>query len=216
MWRLLFRKEHQIEQFIFGYLDQFQECRRQFEQAMAVYLRDGVCDDFHFRVQETHRAESKADDMRYAVESQLYEKAVLPESRGDILGLLENADSIPGCLDRVLRIIETRRIRLPALLVNDLREMVTVSVEAVDAFAAQFRGLFVVNGDSRALVRTIDEKERHVDHLERRLMEALFDSAEDPFVKLQCKDLLLEMGEISDLAHQVSRRVYILSVKRRV
>ena len=35
-------------------------------------------------------------------------------------------------------------------------------------------------------------------------------------MKLQLNQLTIEMGELSDLANHVSRRVYILSVKRRV
>ncbi len=216
MWGRLFRKERQVEQFIFSYLDQVVACRRSFDRAMDVFLREGISDEFHFGVQETHRGESKADDLRYAVEATMYEQAILPEARGDLLGLLENADAIPGALDRLLRIVSTRRMRVPAFMTDDLRRMVTVSLEAVDVFVDQFRDLFLGREDTRAQVRAIDEKERHVDHLERRLMEALFDSPEDAFTKLQGKDLLMELGEISDLAHQMSRRLYILSVKRRV
>lgn len=216
MWSALFRKEHQIEQQLIRYADELMECRRHFALAMDLYLREGLCEDFRFQVEQTHRAETQADDLRYAVETTMYEKALLPESRGDILGLLENADEVPGVMDRVLRIIDTRGIRVPAFMAVDLREMIDVSLRSVDACVQQFRGLFNGHADERALMRQIEDDERHVDHLERRLMRSLFESESEPFVKLQNKDLLMELGEVSDRAHQVSRRMYILSVKRRV
>jgi uncharacterized protein len=184
--------------------------------ARAACCRDGIREACQHLAEQTHKAESKADDMRYAVESLMYEKALLPESRGDILGLLEAVDAIPGIFDRILYTIDNRRILVPANVIPDLREMVQISVEAVDAFIKQLRALFTGHEDVRALIRTIDQNESHVDHIERHVMRSIFDSAIDPFIKLQSKDLVMALSDISDLAHQVSRRVYIISVKRRV
>jgi uncharacterized protein len=216
MFRFLFRKERQVEQFIFTYIDHLAEARERFVKAMELYLSAGLCDDFRFLAEQTHKAESKADDVRYAVESMMYERALLPESRGDILGLLEAVDAIPGIFDRILYTIDNRRIHAPAFLIADLREMVQVSVEAVEAFEKQLRALFIGHTDVRPLIQLIDRDESHVDHIERRAMRLLFDSAIEPFEKLQAKDLVVELSDVSDLAHQVSRRVYIISVKRRV
>jgi uncharacterized protein Yka (UPF0111/DUF47 family) len=44
----------------------------------------------------------------------------------------------------------------------------------------------------------------------------VFESDLDPFLKLQLKDLIIEMGEISDQADRVSKRVNIITMKRRV
>ncbi|MCE9615715.1 MAG: DUF47 family protein [Lentisphaerae bacterium] len=216
MLRFLFRKERQVEQFIFSYIDYLGEARERFAKAMEVYLRDGLCDNFRFLAEQTHKAESKADDVRYAVESMMYEQALLPESRGDILGLLEAVDAVPGIFDRTLYTIDNRRIQVPEFLIAELREMVQVSVEAVEAFEKQLRGLFTAHEDVRPLIQLINRNESQVDHIERNVMRQLFDSPIDPFAKIQTKDLLVELADISDLAHQLSRRVYIISVKRRV
>jgi len=47
-------------------------------------------------------------------------------------------------------------------------------------------------------------------------MTKIFDSDIDPFQKLQLKELAIIMGEISDQADRVSKRVHIISLKRRV
>jgi len=44
----------------------------------------------------------------------------------------------------------------------------------------------------------------------------LFDSELDPFLKMQLKELVIVLGEISDQADRVSKRVNILAMKRRV
>ena len=216
MLPFLFRKERQVEQFLFSYIDQLGEARERFARAMEAYFAGGRGEDFRVLMAETHKAESRADDLRYAVEALMYEKALLPESRGDILGLLEAVDQIPGIFDRILYTIDNRRIQAPAFLVTDLRAIVTLSVSSVAAFEQQLRGLFTQPADARPLIRTIDEQEKQVDQIERRVMGQLFDSDLPPFDKIQVKDLLVDLAEITDLAHQVSRRVYIVSVKRRV
>ena len=69
---------------------------------------------------------------------------------------------------------------------------------------------------SSAPFKLIDENESHVDHIERRILRAIFDSDMEPFNKLLVKEYVIQLGEISDLVEKVSRRVYILSAKRRV
>ena len=56
----------------------------------------------------------------------------------------------------------------------------------------------------------------YCDHSERRIITKVFDSDIDPFQKLQLKELIISMGEISDQADRVSKRVNISSLKKLV
>lgn len=47
-------------------------------------------------------------------------------------------------------------------------------------------------------------------------MTQVFDSSLDPIHKIQLKELIIAMGEISDQADRVSKRVNIMVLKRRV
>jgi uncharacterized protein Yka (UPF0111/DUF47 family) len=68
----------------------------------------------------------------------------------------------------------------------------------------------------RTLMATIGQNESHCDHIERRIITKLFDSDLEPFLKLQLKEMVIVMGEISDQADRVSKRVNIMTMKRRV
>jgi uncharacterized protein Yka (UPF0111/DUF47 family) len=68
----------------------------------------------------------------------------------------------------------------------------------------------------KEFVRSIDIKESHCDHLERQLVARIFQSDLDPFQKLQIKELVIMIGDLSDQADRVSRRIDIVSIKRRV
>jgi predicted phosphate transport protein (TIGR00153 family) len=216
MFKFLFKKEQQIESLIYDYLTNLRTAQENFVKAIDVYFEKGFCEDFDFLIEQTHKVESKADDIRHEIETMMYAKALIPESRGDILGLLEAIDQIPSLFELILYMIQTQRLVIPEFLVLDIKELVRVSLECCDLLIKQVEGLFRKSEDIRSLVLTIDNNESHCDHIERRIITKIFDSEVESFQKIQLKEMVIQMGEISDQADRVSRRVHIISVKRRV
>ena len=216
MFQFLFKKEQQVEQLIYRYLDNLKMAQENFQKAANVHLEKGLGEDFDFLIEQTHKVESKADDIRNEIETMMYAKALIPESRGDILGLLEAVDHIPGLFERILYMIQTQRLKTPDFLVLDMKELIRVSLECCDLVIKQVEALFRKSEDIKPLVLTVDNNESHCDHIERRIITKVFDSDLDPFQKLQLKELVIQIGEISDQADRVSRRLYIISIKRRV
>jgi len=216
MFKFLFKKEQEVESLIYTYLDTLKMAQNNFFNAMNSYFEKGFSEDFYFLIEQTHKVESKADDTRYEIETLMYSKALIPESRGDILGLLEAIDQIPGLFELVLYMIQTQKLRTPDFLVPDIKELIRVSLECCDLLIKEVEALFRKSGDIRSLVATIDNNESHCDHIERRIITNIFDSDLDPFVKLQLKDMVIQLGEISDQTDRVSRRIHIISTKRRV
>jgi predicted phosphate transport protein (TIGR00153 family) len=216
MFQFLFKKERQVEQLIYQYLDNLKMAQDNFLKAMNVYFERGFCEDLDFLIEQTHKVESKADDTRYEIETMMYAKALIPESRGDILGLLEAIDQIPGLFELILYMIQTQRLNTPDFLVPDMKELIRVSLECCDLLVKEVEALFKKSGNIRSFVSTIDNNESHCDHIERRIIMRIFESDLEPFQKLQLKEMVIQLGEISDQTDRVSRRVHIISTKRRV
>jgi len=216
MFRFLFKKEYQIEQLIYGYLENLKLAQENFYNAMNTYFENGFCEDFDFLIEQTHKVESKADDIRHEIETMMYARALIPESRGDILGLLEAIDQIPNLFELLLYMIQIQRLVIPDFLILDVKELIRISLECCDLVVKQVEALFTKSQDIRSLVFTIDKNESHCDRIERRIITKIFESDLDPFQKVQLKEMVIQMGEISDQADRVSRRVYIISVKRQV
>jgi predicted phosphate transport protein (TIGR00153 family) len=165
---------------------------------------------------QAHRCESKADDIRDEVNQLMYSKALIPESREDIMGLLEMIDEIPRYFELVLNMIRTQKIDIPELIVMDIRELIRISIESCDLMIKQVDTMLKKKEGIRALLATIDHNESHCDHIERRIIGKIFDSDLDPFQKLQLKEMIVYMGEISDQVDRVSKRINIITMKRRV
>ena len=198
------------------YLDELKLTKEHFLQALNSYFDKGLCEEFDFLLNQTHKAESEADDVRYEIETLMYSKALIPESRGDILGLLEALDRIPGLFQLLLYMIQNQKLKIPDFLVQDIRELTTVTLACCDLLCKEVEALFKKTEDIKALVQSIDTNESRCDHIERQIISKIFDSDLDPFEKLQLKEVVIAMGDISDQADRVSRRIYIISIKRRV
>jgi uncharacterized protein Yka (UPF0111/DUF47 family) len=112
--------------------------------------------------------------------------------------------------------IQTQQIFFPEFLVLDIQELIRVSIESCDLMAKQIDVMIKKKEGIRALMSTIDQNESHCDHIERRIIVKLFESELEPFLKLQLKELVIVLGEISDQVDRVSKRVNIMTMKRRV
>ena len=216
MFKFLFKREQQVQGLIFKYLDNLKMTQEHFEKAMDCYFDFGLGENCDFLITQTHKFESRADDTRHEIIEMMYSKVLIPESRGDILRLLESIDLIPNHFETLLFMIQGQKLEIPDFIIPDLRELMRVSLECCDLVIVQVEALFKKTEDIKALVFTIDSHESRCDHIEREIVRKVFDSQLDPFQKIQLKDLAGHMGRISDQADRVSRSIYIISIKRRV
>jgi len=211
-----FKKQRQIESLIYSYLDNLRMTQTRFSEALGLCLDHNTDGTFTFLTEQTHKFESKADDIREEIITLMYGKALLPESRGDIMRLLEEVDVIPRVFERVLYMIKMQKLSIPDFIVPDIEKLVSVSLASFDLMLKQIENLLKRRQKIRALVATIDYNESECDHIQRRIITRVFDSDLDPFLKIQLKELISCIGEISDQADRVSKRINIISMKRRV
>jgi predicted phosphate transport protein (TIGR00153 family) len=216
MLTFLFKKERQLETLIYHYIENLGLIQKHFSKAMNICLKEGASDDFSFCMDQAHKFESRADDYRDEINELMYSRALIPESREDIMALLERVDEIPRSFEQILNMIRTQKIAFPEFLVLDIHELLRISMESCDMMAKQIDVLIKKKEGIRALMSTIDQNESHCDHIERRIITKLFDSDLEPFLKLQLKEMVIVMGEISDQAERVSKMVNIMTMKRRV
>ena len=213
----LFKKQRRIEAHVLQYLERWNTSIGYFFQAMDVYLTRGFCTDFDFLVQSCHKEESVADDLRRQVEYEMFAKALLPESRGDILGFLENIDPIAGRAERVLFFLTYVRIELPEQVHEEMRKLVELTREIVSVLHGLAQRMFERNPDHMREVKRVDKLESRCDHVERDLLRLIFaDDGLSCYDKLLLRELILKVASISDMVEHMADRLTIMTVKRRV
>jgi predicted phosphate transport protein (TIGR00153 family) len=216
MFSFLFKKENLLDTLILQYLENLTRTQEHFVKAMDTCLDEGVCGQFSFLIDQTHKFESKADEIREEVNLLMYSRALIPESREDIMNLLEHMDVIPRIFELILHLIRTQKLKIPPFIEAETKDLIRISVESCELMIRQVELMLKNKEGIRVLLATIDHNESHCDHIERSLMIKVFDSDLETCAKLQLKELIIAMGEISDQADRVSKRVNIMTLKRRV
>jgi predicted phosphate transport protein (TIGR00153 family) len=216
LFDIFLRKQRSIEQDVFSYLSTWKKCLEYFKGGMEVYLAEGIGEKFDYYVQEVTKAEERADELRRTVEWQMYAKALIPESRGDILGFLETMDKIPNKAESLLNQIRLQKLQFPQELNHNLERIVTLSCEAIQLVYEAATKLISKNGDIHKLADEIDAKETECDHAEQDTIAKIFSMDMEKADKILLKEFIVELGNLTDRAEDVSDRLTIFSVKRRV
>jgi len=212
---LFFKAQEKIQESIQEYFVRVDSCMEQFHRGMRYQLKGEPTGDQPDKG-ETHRLESRADDMRRDIEMTLYGRALLPESRGDLLGMLEAMDSVPNAAETALNIIVTEQIEIPDEYRDAFVELLEVNMDEYRLLRKTAETLFENPRQTPYLVKEVDVKESTSDRIERRLIVDVFSSDMDKADKILLKDVIVAMGNISDRAENAADRMGIIAIKRRV
>ncbi len=211
---MLWKKQKEIEKAIVEYIVETENCVEAFGQAFEVYFAEGLSANFKQQIDTTHAHESKADDERREIEYAMYNRALIPESRGDILGILEALDLVPNKCESVLYQIWCQNMSIPGDYTEQLRKLVQVNQQSHALLCQAVRYCF---GDVRQVLPAVDQviqKESESDRIERDLIKSVFGAPGDKADKILLKEVVLEIGAISDRAENAADRVRIVAVKR--
>jgi len=212
---MLWKKEKSIIDKIKTYLDQVDRCRNRFRVCIERLILEPENAENPAILEEVHRSESKADDLRRSIELQLYERALIPESRGDVLGLLETLDAIPGMFQSLCYQLLLEKITFPDQFRERYLHLVDVNIKSYDLVREAVLGLFF-SKDVKAQTDLVDAVESDSDHMERDLIRDIFSSKMDKADKILLKEIVINTGDISDQAETVKDRLILAIIKRKI
>lgn len=212
----MFWRKSNVEKKIETYMEAVDECVEIFLKAIRIYVLEGRTVQFETLVDECHRTESNADDIRREIEMTLYGKALLPESRGDILGMLETFDRVPNAAETALFMISTQRIDMPPEFAADILRLAETNVETYGFARKSFDALLTNPKQTLYVVKEVEDSESRSDREERSLVGRIFDSDYSFGRKLLLKELVFQVGNIADRCENTADRIGIVAIKRKV
>ncbi len=215
--KLFFGKGKAVEEKIYEYLNYIAEAKSLFKDIITKFFEGRITEKFDEEVFSVHFKEARADDLRRDIEYHLYGKALLPEFRGDILGLLEELDKLPNKCESVLFMINLQSLKVPEFLKEDFINLVDINLKSIDESITLVKSLFQNPKIVGEIVNKLDKIESESDGKEREMIKKLFDSKEvDKCDKILLKELILEIGSISDFGEMIGDMVNIINVKVKV
>ena len=203
------RLESQVDQFL-DLITKGTLCMR---EAIRSYL-SGDDEDFQNRLEMVREYERKADELRKNTESMLYTYSLIPESRADILGLLETLDNV---IDRAKHILQEFDVQEPDVEIGYLDLYVQVtdkSVKAVEHVVDATRAFFRNESRMRDCINKVDFYESEADRAGLRLKKQIFQSDLDLARKQHLRYFADALESLSDIAQEVSEQLAIASIKR--
>lgn len=213
---LFWKREKEVRRLLQEYFEVSDRALAEFEGAMRCFLDEGPCEAFREADVRVHKSESRADDLRTRIEKEMYSRALLPESRGDILGLLENFDRMPNLAETITFMIDTQQIPVPGPFRPDFLRLLECNLEAYRLVRQTVDLLFTEPDAVCEAVKPVDAKESESDRIERELILRVFQSDLDRADMILLRELISRLGDISDSAESVAHRLEIISLKRRI
>lgn len=211
----IFTKRKKIMTKIEEYISFIDICFEKFEKCMNDFLNRKNESDQENMVQALHKSESQADDLKREIECELYQKNLIPSSRGDILGLIETIDKIPNILESICFHIYLQNINFPEEYKNDISDLVKINIDSYNKLKIAISGLFY-NNNVLNIIKEIDFKESESDKVERNLIKKVFNSNLDKSEKLLIREIIVNISDISDRVQAVADRLNLAIIKRKL
>ena len=208
-------QQRKIEAQLNEYRNTVALCMSKFQETFQRYCRDSDPARLQSDYSELHHYESLADDIRREIEVVMYSNALFPESRGDILGLLETMDKIPNQAEATVQVMLTHHISIPEAFRPQTLQLVEVCRRCVDALLDSAAKLFQNFTNAAVAIGKIDELESEADSIEADLTSKIFSSDLAGFDKLLLRDIVKDIAAVSDRAENAGDRIRIIVAKRR-
>ena len=210
----LFRRTKNLEHEIDEFLSKLSEAAILFKLAVKTYLREGCSEEFTQKLSEVNALESEADELRRRIEKDLYTHTLIPESRGDVLGLIENLDDLLNHFEAALWAFKIEQPKISETLRPSYKKLTSRTVAAVEALVLGARAFF----HSPLAVNDYNHKvqiyEKEADRISTRLKQEIFDSDMELAEKMHLRDFVEHIDDVADRAEDVADRLAIYAIKR--
>jgi uncharacterized protein len=213
---LFISKQKEIQTQISEYCESVLKCLDNFQDAVKQYCHNSDRYAAKASFTEVHKAESKADDIRREIEVLMYSKSLFPESRGDIMGLLETMDRVPNQAEDAIRMIWNQYVEIPERHSAEILNLVNVCCRCTYAMVESAEKLFSDFTNAAVAVGRVDELESEADRIEATLIEQVFSEKNNNISTIVFRDFIKCVAQISDRAENVGDRIRIIVAKRTI
>lgn len=204
-----------LEADIDSFFDNISQAALIFKSGIRDYLSSHE-ESFQKKIEEITSREHEADKLRRDVKYRLYSQMLVPESRGDLLGLLENSDNVIDDMKSVLSEFDIQRPDIPDFIKTDFFELTDHAVSAVDEMVKASRSFLKEIKLVNDFINKVFFYEHEADQVEERLKRQVFGSGE---VKELCQKIHLRyfierISNLADDSEEVCERLSVSVIKR--
>lgn len=212
---VLFKRIHELEMQIDRYLDTVLKGALLFRQGIRFYLEKRL-DEFTQRLNTLNALESEADALRRQIENTLYARTLIPDSRGDVLGLLESTDAVLNTATETLIQFSVQKPEIFAEFSQAYLDLTESSMNAMEEMVKAIRAYFKDLNAIRDHTNKVMFYEEESDRISEKMLDDLFNTKRSLSKKLHMRDFIDSVENIADETEDVCDRLAIAAIKRNI
>ncbi len=165
---------------------------------------------------EIKKIEHEADQLKKSIKFKLYSQMLIPESRGDVLGLLETLDDVINESKNVLLDFEIEQPHIPPSLHADFVKIGYFSANAIKELVRATNAYFTNIHNISEPINQVLFYEHEVDKIYERIKRKIFlDKEVERFsYRMHINQFAVLMSGLTDTAEQACERISISAIKR--
>ena len=208
----LFKKTDELIKKIDQFTDLTREASLHFQKALSFYL-EGRLPEFEERILVITRVESDADFLKKDIEGKLYVQTLIPESRGDVLQILETMDRITNNVKDIVKSFSIERPETPDNIAVGMKELSMTVDKAIESLIFLVRAYFSNPAGLMDKLHMVKFYEREADVLSEKIKRDIF--ALDVYLsnKLQLKYFVSSIDSLADVALNIADQINIAASK---
>lgn len=217
MGNLFTSKTKKLEAEIESYLDRVSTAGLIFLEGIKAYLNKNY-ERFEQYNTELGDLESAADETRRDIKHQLYTYMLIPESRGDVLGLLETLDDVIDICEKVLEQFSIEKPEIPEDMISGYKELAELSTKAMEELVKAARAFFKEIKMVNDYINKVHFYEHEADKVEEMIKRKAFQSKEITLFskRVHMRYFVEKIASVSDMAETVAERLAVYAIKRRL
>lgn len=216
MAKIFTRRTKELEEEISEYLDLVSSSGLIFYEAIKSYIYDEK-EGFNEKFTKISKLETKADEKRRGIKHKLYTYMLIPESRGDVLGLLENLDGIVDSCEKTVERFSIEQPRIPDSIHQDFLNLSKYSRKTVEEVVKAARSFFKEFSLVEDFINKVHFYEHEADDVEENLKRTVFQSNISKFSrKVHLRYFVEKISLVSDEAEDVAERLSVYAIKRQI
>ncbi|WP_105614281.1 TIGR00153 family protein [Vallitalea okinawensis] len=211
-------KGENVHDLVQKHVDSVQECLETFQKFLDIVVDEGITDEAKKLGEKVEELESTADANRHQIIQSLLNGALLPDTRREILKLIEFIDEIANQCEEVVKQILLQKIYFPKPLKTNIHNINTKTCEQFNLLEEVVRNLFIKMNDDKGnftILKDIEKLESEVDDYEYEAIKVLFEDNVSLAEKNQLRSIISKIADISDVIEDISDIIEIVLAIRR-
>jgi predicted phosphate transport protein (TIGR00153 family) len=187
-----------------------------------ILFEEGITDYMHSRnkhfsekLETLDDLENRADELRRQIENDLYQQSLIPEHRGDVLGLLENIDDLIDVAKETLYQFDVEHPYIPEQFDESYIQLAKTACQGAEAIVCSTRAFFSDVAAVKNDLHKVFFFEKEADKISRQLKREVFNTDSLKLSqKIHLRYFALHIDNIADVAETVADRLSIYTIKR--